>query len=50
MTEKENREILKEYYFMIEAAWEKDPALARNLEGLRDSYVELAKKCGFNCD
>lgn len=49
MTEKEHKEIMAEYEALIDAAWEvtpgssiiQDPALARNLEWLRDSYLEL---------
>jgi hypothetical protein len=52
MDEKEHKEILDEFNAMISHAdgktesisIRKDPALSRNLEWLRDSYLELYKE------
>jgi len=54
---KEHEKILAEYDALISQAWgeikgeglsvKHDPALARDLEWLRDSYLELAKKNGL---
>ncbi len=56
MTEKEHQEVLAEFNAMISQAWGEtegysvshDPALARNLEWLRDSYLELYNKLKNN--
>lgn len=59
--QREHKEILAEFNALIDLAWGKwkipseresssvkyDPALGRNLEWLRDSYLELAEKCGL---
>jgi len=53
ITKIEHRRILEEYNALISYASGKyqgisilhDPSLARNLEWLRDSYVELYEKC-----
>lgn len=54
---KEHKEILAEYDALISQAWgevkdeglaiKHDPALARDLEWLRDSYLKLAKEKGL---
>jgi hypothetical protein len=61
ISEKEHKEILLEFNALIKLAWgeykhpderefssvKHDPALARNLEWLRDSYVYLAEQLGY---